>query len=209
MPLQQNLRGEDCRLEVVRLHGLNWKRKQIAAHLGVCDRTVQRHLTRSGLTKPSRRKLTEQEATAIVARYAAGEGVTALGRAFDVSRGTVRMELRRAGVELHSPTHTKGIDTARVLKLHKAGRSTAEIAAELGVNPNNVRYHLFKALGGDTGRPARKDSKRDRTVEVLMGNPALSDVEIAAIVGVKTATVSKHLWQARIMKLLPAGFERA
>lgn len=204
----QKLRGEACRLEVVRLHGLNWERDAIAEHLAVSERTVQRHLTGSGLPKTSKRKLSDTDAAELVARYAAGEGVAALGRAFDVSRGTVRMEVDRAGQPLHTSTQTKDIDTARVVELHNAGHDVGQIAAQLGIKPNTVHYHLFKVLGRHTGRPARRDSKRDRTVEMIKADPTLSDKQIADALGVRTATVSKHMWQARLMGLLPADFER-
>lgn len=97
--------------------------------------------------------------------------ISQIAALFGVDYSTMRKRLLRCGVRLRSRKEARVISSRRqgkpgelgkdflVREYIERGRSTVEIARELGVDPNTVLHHMQKA--GINPRP-----RRDRTLQV-------------------------------------------
>jgi len=90
------------------------------------------------------RKLRPPEVEALVADYATGRCLTALGEKYGIHRQTAKAHLERAGVEIRS--ELPALDERQVgeaVALYATGLGLKPVATKLGVSANTVKRALL------------------------------------------------------------------
>jgi HNH endonuclease len=102
--------GPSEQQEVVRLYSNGMTATAIAKQMHVEVDTVTRALRRAGVSihRGPRRRITAQDAQAMVIRYDAGENTVQIAIAFDCDAGTVQRHLKENGVTLRPAGFQQG-----------------------------------------------------------------------------------------------------
>jgi DNA-directed RNA polymerase specialized sigma24 family protein len=90
------------------------------------------------------RQLSADDTERLVRQYQAGATVYELAQIFNVTRQTVALRLKEAGVVLRLKSMTSE-EIARAVTLYTVGWSLARIGDELDFDPNTVQKELRRA----------------------------------------------------------------
>lgn len=108
----------------------------------------------------ARRRLTDEQTTALIAEYEAGAPSTVLMERYEIGKGTVLGILQRNGVELRRPrVYTREMLT-ETIRLYAQGLSCQRIGDRLGRDAQTVRHQLQRAgvqLRPGHGGPPRRE----------------------------------------------------
>lgn len=141
--------------EVLRLWQAGLTGRQISQDLRMSESSVYRVLQRAGIevenrSRASRRKITPEDESTVVARYTSGETAEAIAADYDTSRNTVVSTLRRLGVTIRprnqGPERVFTEDELqRMANLRTEGFTQEEIARDLGTSQIRVSRELSAA----------------------------------------------------------------
>lgn len=146
----------------------------VARDLGVSPFTIYKHAAERGISvsarrRPNRdryRKLTDHDVRAIARRNQAGESLTALGDAYNVSAAALHHRMRVLGLAVNpsprrrSPQGQRGrkitdADVRAVVRRNQAGESIASVAPEYGVSPAAICRRMARLGIPVAPRPPR------------------------------------------------------
>lgn len=142
--------------------------------------------------------MTTEERTAIIEAYRAGKQTIELARMFTRDRSAITLLLQRAGV--HDPTRPKSNQVTcaeieqKAVAAYQAGKTTEEVAREIGVSHTTVRRIL--ARNGVATRPVGRASSWTEERKALLRSlyeQGMKQQEIAVQLGVTPSTVCKML----------------
>jgi lambda repressor-like predicted transcriptional regulator len=141
----------DLAEEVLSLHREGWSAAALAHHFVIRRTSIQSLLIERGEKRHrqgGRLIFTPAQHQEIRESYESGLSLRALTRRFDCSMPTIVRAITRAGGETRPPG-ISGLWTDDVLnwavKEYQSGRTQQSIAAELGIDPAGVRFHLQQA----------------------------------------------------------------
>jgi DNA-binding Lrp family transcriptional regulator len=149
--------------EMIRRYRAGETLVEVGAAMGVSGTTVERRLKRAGVVlrpagwRPGRRR-PDVEDEDLVARYAAGESLGAIGAATGLHPTAVHYRLRRAGVEMRSVAEARqyarlDLPIAEIIERYRAGDPIAAIGRSLGISHHVIRERLIEAgIKRRTGR---------------------------------------------------------
>jgi hypothetical protein len=154
--------------ELARLYRAGRTLVEIEAETGVGRATVERRLKAAGVVlRPAgwrpRRLRRDVENGDLVARYADGASLDAIGAATGLHPTAVHYRLRRAGAEMRSVAEARrnarlDLPVAEIVERYRAGEPIAAIGRSLGVSHHVIRERLIEA--GAKQRQGTKPSRR-------------------------------------------------
>lgn len=151
--------------------------QSIADTMGVHKTSIEARLNKLEKTWDKKkggnpRGLTDEQEIAMVARYVDGEGATSLGKYYEVAKKTIYNILNRRGVgtrtvearrtpSKHPPRLSER--DAIIKGLYELNKNIPELAAQVGVHENTIRYSLKKQGIFVTGDATLEVRQRQRS----------------------------------------------
>lgn len=176
--------------------------RDIAKRCGWGKTTVNKHLETSGVLR-KKSFATEEMVDAWVEAYTAGVSPYELSKKYGFNDETIRMHLKKRGVEMHpvgGPLQHDHANDAEWQSLYLSGACIREIAEQYGASETTVSVRLRQM-----GTPMRKgwetnqqvtESIADKWVELYEGG--MSSVQIAEEYDFTSTTVLEYLHRAGV-----------
>jgi DNA-binding transcriptional ArsR family regulator len=147
----------------------------------------------------------------IASRYQAGATCTDLAAATGLARSTVHYRLKRAGVEMPSPSNGRlDVSDAEIVERYRAGQSCAAIAEATGMSPSTVHRRLERE-GIERRWPGMAPGSRRRDLPIAIIVRRYREGEtlnaIGGSFGVSGQSVRRRLIEAGVERRRGAGGE--